>query len=205
VIKLSYFSKIKSTTDSLISVLEAKGVDSRYLNFDSIEPEIVKARSPTDARSEFLANRAMGDWAEDLLTRAINKSLIGKKVVQYGETDKISAGEDGFPEFYRTRLNDVRVYGKRPDLLVFDNSIDCRKDISSLKTKDVIETVKKADFSIEVRSSKFEAIKYMEVRKSEKESGKNGGRDTPSFTVKVEDLKIVYRWLKNHDIPQIYC
>jgi hypothetical protein len=202
---MTYFSKIKSTTDRLISTLESKGVESRYLKFDEIEPEILKARAPTDARSEFLANRAMGDWAEDILSRAINKSLKGKKVIQYGDTDKIAAGEDGFSEFYRTRLNDVRIYGKRPDLLVFDKSVDCANDLSSLKTKDLIQTVKKADFSIEVRSSKFEAIRYMDVRKQEKESGKNGGRDTPSFTVKVEDLKIVYRWLKNHDIPQIYC
>jgi hypothetical protein len=202
---MSYFSKIKSTTKDLVDVLKSKGVEARYLNFDVVEPEILKPRAPTDARSEFLANRAMGDWAEDILSRAINKSLTGKKVVQYGDTDRIAAGEDGFSEFYKTRLNDVRIYGKRPDLLVFDKSIDCGVDLSGKKTKDLIDLVKRADFSIEVRSSKFEAIRYMSVRKSEKDDGKKGGRDTPSFTVKVEDLKIVYRWLKTHDIPQVYC
>jgi hypothetical protein len=41
----------------------------------------------------------------------------------------------------------------------------------------------------------------MEVRKAE---GKKNTRDCPSFTVKVEDLVIVYRWLDRKRIPQAY-
>jgi len=44
----------------------------------------------------------------------------------------------------------------------------------------------------------------MAVRAAERKSGKSGGRETPSFTVKVEDLVIVYRWLEQHGVPQSY-
>lgn len=56
-----------------------------------------------------------------------------------------------------------------------------------------------------MRSSKFEALTYMRVRQEQKAAGTLSGRETPSFTVKVEDLKIVYRWLKRYRVPQIYC
>jgi hypothetical protein len=93
--------------------------------------------------------------------------------------------------------------------------------------------VAKALAAIEVRSSKFDAQVYMTKRQEqiaeverqmeerkkltkeqkkqlEKESGqkfvkKYVGRETPSFTVKVEDLVIVYRWLQKYKVPQAYC
>jgi hypothetical protein len=34
----------------------------------------------------------------------------------------------------------------------------------------------------------------MAARRARRAAGKKDGRDTPSFTVKIEDLKIVYRW-----------
>ena len=52
--------------------------------------------------------------------------------------------------------------------------------------------------AVEVRSSKFEALTYMKVRKEQRAAGKTKARETPSFTVKVEDLVIVYRWLERH-------
>jgi len=57
-------------------------------------------------------------------------------------------------------------------------------------------TVKQATTAIEVRSSKFEALTYMKVRQQQRAAGKTTARATPSFTVKVEDLVIVYRWLE---------
>lgn len=35
--------------------------------------------------------------------------------------------------------------------------------------------------------------------------GFSKGREAPSFTVKVEDLVIVYRWLERNRVPQAYC
>ena len=65
--------------------------------------------------------------------------------------------------------------------------------------------MKQAAAAIEVRSSKFEALTYMAVRQRQREAGNSTGRETPSFTVKVEDLIIVYRWLERHGVPQTYC
>ena len=39
----------------------------------------------------------------------------------------------------------------------------------------------------------------MAVRQQQRDDGnKTTARETPSFTVKVEDLVIVYRWLERH-------
>jgi hypothetical protein len=65
--------------------------------------------------------------------------------------------------------------------------------------------VKSAVAAIEVRSSKFEALRYMAVRQKQRDDGNKSGRETPSFTVKVEDLVIVYRWMERHCVPQAYC
>ena len=65
--------------------------------------------------------------------------------------------------------------------------------------------VRSALAAIEVRSSKFEALTYMEVRKADRRRGVSSARQTPSFTVKVEDLKIVYRWIERYEVPQTYC
>ena len=45
----------------------------------------------------------------------------------------------------------------------------------------------------------------MAVRQRQRQTGKSAGRETPSFTVKVEDLVIVYRWLERCRVPETYC
>ena len=65
--------------------------------------------------------------------------------------------------------------------------------------------VQQAVAAVEVRSSKFDALTYMAVRKRQRDAGKTTGRETPSFTVKVEDLVIVYRWLEHNHVPESYC
>src|SRR5437763_8390620 len=62
---MTYFKKLTAAKDNVVAALETRGVDARYLKFGG-EGDL-PTRSPivpTDARSEFLANRAMGDWAE---------------------------------------------------------------------------------------------------------------------------------------------
>jgi len=79
---------------------------------------------------------------------------------------------------------------------------------SDLSTRGQAETealVKQAVAAIEVRSSKFEALTYMAVRKRQRDAGRSNGRETPSFAVKVEDLVIVYRWLERHHVAESYC
>jgi hypothetical protein len=196
--------QISHQLPALIKFLTLKGIDSRYLEFGGADPEPAKLpRVPTDARSEFLANRAMGDWAENILSDQIAKSN-DLQIAHYGNTERISAGDEGFKEYYYSALEEVRLFGKRPDLLVFSKGLNIPSDLSALIVKDSDPFAKQAIAAIEVRSSKFEALKYMEVRKKEKELGKSGN-ETPSFTVKVEDLRIVYRWIERLNISQTYC
>ncbi|MBI5383558.1 MAG: AccI family restriction endonuclease [Verrucomicrobia bacterium] len=202
----AYFSRLTTTLEGVVEQLRAKGIVERHLNFGGEgHPPARKPTVPTDARSEFLANRAMGDWAERALSAALARALPEWKVVQYGGTDRIAAGHPEFKTRYVAGLEETRQFGKRPDLLLFPVSAFVTADLSKLSHADAEPLANQAVAAVEVRSSKFEALTYIAVRKSQRDSGKKTGRETPSFTVKVEDLVIVYRWLERHRVPQSYC
>ncbi len=201
-----YLQQLKATLNGVVATLTAKGIEPRHLTFGGEGPRpLQKPRVPTDARSEFLANRAMGDWAERMLTSAMLAALPEFKVAQYGNTDQIAAGHPEFKGRYLAGLEETRLFGKRPDLLLFSESVAVDSDLSERSHTATEATVKRAVSAIEVRSSKFEALKYMAVRQKQRDSGNKTGRETPSFTVKVEDLVIVFRWLELHRVPQTYC
>jgi hypothetical protein len=202
----AYFSRLTTTLEGVIANLREKGIDERHLAFGGEgQPPARKPTVPTDARSEFLANRAMGDWAERMLSAALVHALPAWKVVQYGSTDRIAAGHPEFKTRYLAGLEETRRFGKRPDLLLFPTGTAVDADVSERSHAETEALVKNAVAAVEVRSSKFEALTYITVRKSQRDSGKKTGRETPSFTVKVEDLVIVYRWLERHRVPQSYC
>jgi hypothetical protein len=203
---ISCFEQLKSTLDGVVEKLAAKGIQPNRLAFGGEGPNPTqKPRVPTDARSEFLANRAMGDWAERMLSAAIVCALPEWKVVQYGNTDTIAAGHPDFKVRYLAGLEETRLFGKRPDLLVFPNSFDVDSNLSERSHNEIESLVKQASAAVEARSSKFEALKYMAVRQKQRDDGEKGGRETPNFTVKVEDLVIVYRWMERHRVSQSYC
>ena len=124
---------------------------------------------------------------------------------QYGETNRLAAGHPEFRASYLAGLEQTRQFGKRPDLLVFPATARVDTDISERSQAETAALVKRALAAIEVRSSKFEALTYIAVRKRQHDAGKTSSRETPSFTVKVEDLVIVYRWLERHHVPETYC
>jgi len=126
-------------------------------------------------------------------------------VAQYGDTNRIAAGHPGFKASYLAGLEGTRQFGKRPDLLLFPAKAAVATDLSAHSHAETESLVKQATAAIEVRSSKFEALTYMRVRQQQRAAGKTTVRETPSFTVKVEDLIIVYRWLERHGVPQSYC
>jgi hypothetical protein len=203
---MSHWQELTSAKDRLVEVLSRKGIDPRYLNFGGPGEKAQRQPTvPTDARSDFLANRAMGDWAEDILARSIGDAQPTWSVSHYGNAERIAAGENGFKGFYLSVMEEVRVNGKRPDLLVFDKALGVPTDLTGLSGQEADTLVSKALAAIEVRSSKFEALRYMRVRSEDKKIGAKPARETPSFTVKVEDLKIVYRWLERYRAPQSYC
>lgn len=54
---------------------------------------------PTQASSEFITNKQQGDWAEDLLFRAINENSKNIVAVKYGKGDDLVAGDEGLTRF----------------------------------------------------------------------------------------------------------
>ena len=127
----SYFPQLKNTLEGVVANLRAKGIDERHVAFGGEgHPPTRKPTVPTDARSEFLANRAMGDWAERMLSAALLHALPEWKVVQYGSTDRIAAGHPEFKTRYLAGLEETRQFGKRPDLLLFPGGASVEADLS---------------------------------------------------------------------------
>src|ERR1035437_8229161 len=70
------------------------------------------ARTPTQASSNFITNKEQGDWAENLITRAINETSKNFIAIKYGKSDNIIAGEDGFDAFYQDFQTELDAIGK---------------------------------------------------------------------------------------------
>lgn len=235
------------------------------------------ARTPTQASSNFTTNKEQGDWAENLVFRAINETSKNFVAVKYGKSDDLVAGEEGFDAFYQDFQNELDTIGKRPDLLIFrreDFKNDLGFDISQIPHPTIADYVKKAIAGIEVRSSAFLIDKYEEAMqfRTEKFSQialhtrdfilaefqeelnhptreayidllqsitpktlsvtdfrvpswnstdrlselkahfkvlKNAikeiqKRDYLSITPKVEDIKVVYKWIETFNVPHFY-
>ena len=122
-----------------------------------IDTEIkMSGRPPTMASSEFLTNKEQGDWAEKIVFKAINEYSDDYFAVEYGRSESIAAGDDGFADFYMKYQSELNAIGKRPDILIFKvsdfptRSIDIEND----------EHIRRAVAALEVRSSSFLADKY---------------------------------------------
>jgi hypothetical protein len=199
---MSYLSKINAALPGVISFLKEKGIHEKYLDFGGPVPSPDRVYVPTDVRSEFLANRAMGDWAESVLSQALSEeSGLRLRAIQYGDTGNLSAGDPNFKDRYLASLEETRTFGKRPDLLLVHDSLAAPSDISNVPRLEADFIARQSLAAIEVRSSKQQALKYMEIKA--KEGGK-AGKSGLSFTVKVEDLRIVHRWIETCDVPQYY-
>ena len=235
------------------------------------------ARTPTQASSNFITNKEQGDWAENLVTRAINENSKNFVAVKYGKSDDLVSGEDGFDTFYQDFQTELDTIGKRPDLLIFkksdfDNNLGF--DISQIPHHQITEYVKNASAGIEVRSRAFLIDKYEEAmqlrtksftemalqtrdtilaefldvlehpnrtkyitllntltpetistfdfkvpswRSNERLLEVNNlfkrlkvaikeiqKRDYLSITPKVEDIKVVYKWIETFNVPHFY-
>lgn len=124
-----------------------------------------KASMPTQASSEFITNKQQGDWAEDVIFRAVNDHSKRLVAVKYGKSDDLVAGDSGFEAFFRAYQEELDTIGKRPDLLLFrreDFNAEWGLDISHLEGDNISAYVRKAVAGIEVRSSAFLINKYNE-------------------------------------------
>ncbi|HPO62068.1 MAG TPA: AccI family restriction endonuclease [Candidatus Kapabacteria bacterium] len=118
---------------------------------------------PTQASSNFITNKEQGDWAEDLIFRAINKTSKNYVAVRYGKSDDLIAGEEGFEQFYNEFQDELDTIGKRPDLLIFSKkhfNQELGYDISKISCNKTEEYVKKSVAGLEIRSSAFLIDKY---------------------------------------------
>lgn len=250
-----------------------QNIHTSLINFEEPRRE---ASIPTMASSEFITNKQQGDWAEDVIFRAINRYSDKIIAVRYGKSDDLVAGDSGFEDFYYEYQNELDTIGKRPDILLFkktDFDETLGYDISSKKSDEISDYVSKALAGIEVRSSAFLINKYTkethkvlsdntkkvielkndiltnyvdlleqkrpelidilkqindtsvrsldfrltswhssqrlqdlslklsEIKKCLKVIQK---RNSLSITPKVEDLKVVYKWIMTYDVPHFY-
>lgn len=262
---MTYYETIRELT---------KKVPIELVNFEQPRDPV---RTPTQASSNFITNKEQGDWAENLIVRAINETSNNFIAVKYGKSDNLVAGEDGFDTFYQDFQNELDTIGKRPDLLIFNKSDfdnDLGFDISQEPHGKITDYVKKAIAGIEVRSSAFLIDQYeqaMQIRTEkftkialqtknkilteyldilEVDSRKNyidilkaitentlnvtdfrvpswssserliqvknlfkqlkiaikeiQKRDYLSITPKVEDIKVVYKWIETFNVPHFY-
>lgn len=262
---MTYYERIRELTKHLPATLVDFGLPR--------DP----SRTPTQASSNFITNKEQGDWAESLVTRAINETSKNFVAVKYGKSDDLVAGEEGFDNFYQDFQNELDTIGKRPDLLIFkkaDFDKNLGYDISQIPHDKITAYVKKAVAGIEVRSSAFLIDKYeaamqvrtemftklalqtrdkilaeftdllehptrnkyipvlqaitqqtlsvtdfkvpgwsssdrlvslndqfKELKRAIKEIQK---RDFLSITPKVEDIKVVYKWIETFNVPHFY-
>ncbi len=167
-----------------------------------------RSKPPTQAFSEFLTNREQGDWAERLVFSAINKTNRHFIAVHYGKSDRLVAGQAGFKEFYESYQDELDCIGKRPDLLVFkikDYKPEWNFSISNLSQEEQMSIVPNAVAGIEIRSSSFLVEKYnLYLQQKAISDKKPYQREFLSFTPKVEDIIIVYKWIQTFNVPHFY-
>lgn len=235
-----------------------------------------EASRPGQASSEFITNKQQGNWAEDVIFRAINENSKDIVAVHYGKSDDLVAGDPGFDKFFNDYQNELDTIGKRPDLLLFkagDFDASLGYDISSKNHNEIGQYVSKAIAGIEVRSSAFlfnkyteeanriveenteralilrdiilndyadllekkrpafipllqlmdaESVKTIDFRRPSWSSSQRlqelsamlselkthlealQKRNSLSITPKVEDLKVVYKWIQTYNVPHFY-
>ncbi len=148
---MTYFNKLREIT---------KTIPDTIIDF-SIPRD--RTSPPTQASSNFITNKEQGDWAEDLIFRAINETSKNYVAIRYGKSDDLIAGEIGFDEFYTDFQDELDTIGKRPDLLVFNKPDFDKKlgyDVSKINHSQITDYVKKAIAGLEIRSSAFLIDKY---------------------------------------------
>lgn len=148
-------------------------------------------RVPTQAFSEFLINRELGDWAEALVADELGRADPSLAASRYGRSENLVAGEPGFEAFYTDYIRELRTLGKRPDVLMFrgaapEAAVFAKADGAAAET-----AARGACAALEVRSSQQSLAE---------------GRDPAglSFTPKVEDIHNVVRWIERHGVPHFY-
>ena len=148
---MNYYEQIREIT---------KNIPTTIVDF-SLQRD--RTNPPTQTSSNFIMNKEQGDWAEDLIFRAINETSQNYIAIRYGKSDNLIAGDKGFDAFYNDFQDELDTIGKRPDLLIFkksDFNEELGFDISNVEHSKITDYVKKAIAGLEIRSSAFLIQKY---------------------------------------------
>lgn len=148
-----YVRTIRDLTASAREELIARGTPSSAVDFDA---EHHRGRTPGDARSEFLANRAMGDWAEERFAAAFDDLELEYVAAPYGETDRIVAGDPDFRGYYDEYQTSLAEIGKRPDRLVVSRELSSKIETRDEADRDVLASealaaVEQTSFSPQIK------------------------------------------------------
>ena len=199
--KVNYKDEINDLFNEVSKKLIGWGISGKIVSLECIDR---KRNAPTGVGSEFLMNRALGDWAENQVLKALEEKFQEYVPTKYGNSDNIVAGDPNFKLFFQGYVNELIQLGKRPDILIFQKgeSRGISPDISNEKTNLLNDLVRKASYGIEVRSSKISVKKYNQFKKQNK--GKNSSRNELSITPKVEDLPLVVKWITTFGVPHYY-
>lgn len=200
---MSYLASLP--LQNAVNSLRKHGIEKDKLQFGGATPVPARIIAPSFADSKFQAEQALGDWAEGGLAAALNDALPDHRAIAYGFSSKIIAGEEGFKEHYVKGIEDTCTYGKRADLLIVKRDSPLPDDVSDLETVDLAGAVADSLGAIEVRSSRMESKVHAQYVAAQIAAGKKVTTPELNFTVKVEDLIKVYRWIEVHDRPQLYA
>jgi hypothetical protein len=201
---MTYLDKILIEAARAREILLAKKIDDRFCRF-SEKSEVVPAKiwAPSQAVSKFQMEQSLGDWAEDRVAEAINRSDT-YKAIAFGDNDKTLSQDANFSEIYRNGKIREYKFGKRSDLLLFKKNIPSPSEAFSLSGEEAEVICSACEAGIEVRSSRTSAHHFISYCQKQKEIGKRPARMEPSYTVKIEDLSKVYRWIARNRKPVIY-
>jgi len=202
---MAYLASLKEPLAAAVKALRRHGIEEDKLQFGGRTPIPARIIAPSFADSKFQAEQALGDWAERGLAAALNEALPNYRAVAYGFSSKIIAGQEGFKEHYVKGVEDTCTHGKRADLLIVKRDAPLPDDVSHLETVELADAVAESLGAIEVRSSRMESRVHAGYVASQLAAGKKVATPELNFTVKVEDLIKVYRWIEVHDKPQLYA
>jgi len=156
-------------------------------------------RQPKTSFTDFHRNRPIGDWAEDLIQREL-PSILGDACILGCGAEASEEPIEIKPAQWAEEQKELDEWGKRPDFVLFSSNArpaEFPPEFRKLRANAQSDTIRMACAAIEVRSSRRLLQQFLEHHKGKPEKGL-------SFAVKVEDLRLVARWIIKNGIRHFY-
>jgi hypothetical protein len=201
---MRYVNRLREAANSAIPALKKMEVDDKYTLFKNTMEIPTRFYPPSQSDSKFQAEQALGDWAEESVKAAINRTNVGMRAVSYGDNSKAFAEDEGFREAYIAGVTRTFAEGKRSDLLLLGSDVVAPDDCTNLSDAETARIVRQSIGGLEVRSSRLSVRIYKDYQKRRFSDGYKPVSMEPSITVKVEDLFKVYVWSIRNEKPQAY-